>query len=148
MSSEVLVLVAVGFVAQLVDGALGMAFGLISTTALLSLGIPPAQASAAVHTAEVFTTGAAGLSHLVHRNIDRRLFLTLGIAGVIGGVLGAYVLSHIDGRAIRPFVAAYLLVLGLLILLKAIRLAPSGGDAAKAGFAAPLGLVGGFLDEK
>lgn len=146
MSSDFLVLALVGFVAQLVDGALGMAFGLISTTALLSLGIPPAQASAAVHTAEVFTTGAAGLSHLVHRNIDRRLFFTLGIAGVIGGVLGAYVLSHIDGRAIRPFVAAYLLVLGLLILLKAIRLAPSGGDAAKAGFAAPLGLVGGFLD--
>ena len=77
MSAEFLSLVMVGFFAQLVDGALGMAFGLISTTALLSLGISPAQASAAVHTAEVFTTGASGLSHLWHQNINRRLLLTL-----------------------------------------------------------------------
>jgi len=116
---EFFALVAVGFFAQLVDGALGMAFGLISTTALLSLGIPVAQASAAVHTAEVATTAASGLSHLYHRNIRRRLLLTLAAAGVLGGVLGAYVLSNIDGKAIRPFVAAYLLVIGLLILMKA-----------------------------
>src|SRR5262245_50894937 len=122
-----------------------MAFGLISTTALLSLGVPPAHASAAVHTAEVVTTGASGVAHLLHRNIHRRLFLTLGAAGVLGGVLGAYVLSHIDGRAIRPFVAAYLLVIGMLILLKAARLAPTNEDA-KVEYAAPLGLVGGFLD--
>ena len=145
MSAEFLSLVMVGFFAQLVDGALGMAFGLISTTALLSLGISPAQASAAVHTAEVFTTGASGLSHLWHQNINRRLLLTLSIAGVIGGVLGAYVLSNIDGRAIRPFVSAYLLIIGLLILLKAARLSPTNEDA-KVGYAAPLGLIGGFLD--
>jgi uncharacterized protein len=142
---EVLALIAIGFFAQLVDGALGMAFGLISTTALLSLGVPPAHASAAVHTAEVVTTGASGLAHLFHRNIRLRLFLTLGAAGVLGGVLGAYVLSNIDGRAIRPFVAAYLLVIGVLILLKAARLAPTNEDA-KVEYAAPLGLVGGFLD--
>jgi uncharacterized membrane protein YfcA len=142
---EFLALVAIGFFAQLVDGALGMAFGLISTTALLSLGVPPAHASAAVHTAEVVTTGASGLSHLFHGNIHRRLFLTLGAAGVLGGVLGAYVLSNIDGRAIRPFVAAYLLVIGMLILLKAARLSPTSEDA-KVEYAAPLGLVGGFLD--
>ena len=122
-----------------------MAFGLISTTALLSFGIPPAQASAAVHTAEVATTGASGLAHLFHKNINRRLFLTLGMAGVLGGVLGAYVLSNIDGRAIRPFVSAYLLVIGILILMKAAKLAPTNEDA-KIGYAAPLGLVGGFLD--
>jgi uncharacterized membrane protein YfcA len=142
---EFFALIAVGFVAQLVDGALGMAFGLISTTALLSLGIPAAQASAAVHTAEVATTAASGLSHLYHRNIRRRLLLTLAAAGVLGGVLGAYVLSNIDGKAIRPFVAAYLLVIGLLILMKAAKLAPTNEDA-KVGYAAPLGLVGGFLD--
>ncbi len=145
MTPEFFALIAIGFFAQLVDGALGMAFGLISTTALLSLGIPPAQASAAVHTAEVATTAASGLSHLLHRNIDRRLLLTLVTAGVLGGVLGAYVLSNIDGRAIRPFVSAYLLVIGVLILMKAAKLAPTNEDA-KVGYAAPLGLVGGFLD--
>lgn len=89
MSTEFWSLVAVGFFAQLVAGSLGMAFGLISTTVMLSLGIPPAQASAAVHTAEVATSATSGISHLLHRNIDYRLFLTLGIAGVFGGVLGA-----------------------------------------------------------
>ena len=145
LTGEFFVLIAIGFFAQLVDGALGMAFGLISTTALLSLGIPPAQASAAVHTAEVATTAASGLSHLLHQNIHRRLFLTLLTAGMLGGVLGAYVLSNIDGRAIRPFVSAYLLVIGILILMKAAKLAPTN-ENAKAGYAAPLGLVGGFLD--
>lgn len=145
MTLEFVTLIGIGFFAQLVDGALGMAFGLISTTALLSLGIPPAQASAAIHTAEVATTGASGLAHLFHRNIDRRLFFMLGGTGVLGGVLGAYVLSNIDGRAIRPFVSAYLLILGLLILMKAAKLAPTNEDA-KVGYAASLGLVGGFLD--
>lgn len=145
MAPEFLGLIAIGFFAQLVDGALGMAFGLISTTALLSLGIPPAQASAAVHTAEVATTGASGLSHLYHGNIHRKLLFTLLMAGVLGGALGAYVLSNIDGKAIRPFVSAYLLVMGVLILIKAAKLAPTDEDA-KVGYAAPLGLVGGFLD--
>jgi len=142
---EFFALIGIGFLAQLVDGALGMAFGLISTTALLSLGIPPAQASAAVHTAEVATTAASGLAHLFHQNINRRLFVTLSAAGVLGGVLGAYILSNIDGKAIRPFVSAYLLVIGMLILMKAVKLTPTNEDA-KVGYAAPLGLVGGFLD--
>ncbi|KAF0127899.1 MAG: hypothetical protein FD152_2449 [Xanthobacteraceae bacterium] len=142
MTLEFILLIAVGFFAQLVDGALGMAFGLIATTAMLSLGLPPAQASAATHAAEVFTTGVSGLSHLYFRNIQPRLFLALSLSG---GVLGAYVLSNIDGKAIRPFIAAYLLILGLLILMKAFRLSPTSDDA-KTGHAAPLGLVGGFLD--
>ncbi|HJQ59192.1 MAG TPA: sulfite exporter TauE/SafE family protein [Vineibacter sp.] len=145
MSQEFLALIVVGFLAQLVDGALGMAFGLLSTTALLVLGIPPAHASAAVHTAEVVTTAASGLSHLVYRNIDRRLLLTLAVPGVLGGVLGAFVLSNIDGKAIRPFIAAYMLIMGLFILMKASRLVPASEDA-KTTYAAPLGLVGGFLD--
>ena len=145
MLLDILTLVAVGFVAQLVDGALGMAFGLISTTALLTLGLPPAQASAAVHTAEVATTGVSGLAHLIQRNIEPRLFLTLGIAGMVGGVAGAWLLSNIDGRAIRPFIAGYLLLVGMLVLLKASRPAPAE-DAPPRGVAAPLGVVGGFLD--
>ncbi|ODA66365.1 Sulfite exporter TauE/SafE [Methyloligella halotolerans] len=68
---------AVGFIAQLVDGALGMAYGVVSTTVLLSFGVPPANASASVHVAELFTTGASGASHLWHRNVDRRLFWRL-----------------------------------------------------------------------
>lgn len=145
MPVDFLSLVVIGFFAQLVDGALGMAFGLISTTAMLSLGIPPAQASAAVHTAEVATSATSGIAHLLHKNIDYRLFLTLGVAGMFGGVLGAYILSNVDGRAIRPFVSAYLLICGMLIVIRAFRLAPTNEDA-KPGYAAPLGLVGGFLD--
>ena len=82
---------------------------------------------------------------MYHQNIHRRLFFALGAAGVVGGVLGAYILSNIDGRAIRPFVSAYLIVIGILILMKAVKLAPTNEDA-KVGYAAPLGLVGGFLD--
>lgn len=145
LTLEFLILIGLGFVAQLVDGALGMAFGLVSMTALLSVGLPPAQASAAVHTAEVATTAASGLSHVYHRNVDGRLLLMLGVPGVLGSVLGAYVLSNIDGRAIRPFVSAYLLVMGILVLMKALKLAPTSEDAGTS-FAPPLGLVGGFLD--
>jgi hypothetical protein len=144
MLAEFAGLVLVGFIAQMVDGALGMAFGVISTSVLLTLGVPPAMASATVHTAEVATTGFSGLSHIRNGNVDRGLCLRLAIAGVAGGVLGAPVLSNIDGKAIRPFVAAYLLMLGLLILMKAAHASPS--DDAKPGYAAPLGLVGGFLD--
>jgi uncharacterized protein len=144
MTSEFLFLAAIGFLAQLVDGALGMAFGLISTTFMLAMGLPPAYASAVVHTAEVATTAVSGTSHLVHRNVDRALFLRLAVAGVAGGVLGAYVLSNIEGKAIRPFVAAYLLVMGALILMRAARALPL--EDARPSYAPPLGLVGGFLD--
>ncbi|HST44569.1 MAG TPA: sulfite exporter TauE/SafE family protein, partial [Luteimonas sp.] len=92
----------IGFLAQLVDGALGMAFGVITNTLLVSvLGIPPARASASVHLVEAFTTGASGLSHILHDNVDWALFRRLAIPGVIGGVLGAYVLSSIDGKVAR-----------------------------------------------
>ena len=142
--TDYLLLALVGFVAQLVDGALGMAFGLISTTFMLAFGVSPAHASAVVHTAEVATTAVAGASHLANRNVDRGLFLRLAIAGVAGGVLGAYVLSNIEGRAIRPFVAAYLLLMGGLILMRAARALPL--EDARPSYAPPLGLVGGFLD--
>lgn len=145
MTVEFLVLVAIGFFAQLVDGALGMAFGVIATTAMLSLGLPPAQASAATHTAEVATTAVSGLSHLYNGNIDKRLFLVLSAAGVVGGVIGAWLLSNIDGKTVRPYIAAYLLVVGLIILVKAFRLSRPREDA-KLSYAAPLGVVGGFLD--
>ncbi|MFM9850367.1 MAG: sulfite exporter TauE/SafE family protein [Hyphomicrobiaceae bacterium] len=144
MDPTFLIFIVVGFLAQLVDGALGMAFGVISTTALLTFGFSPAHASAIVHTAEVFTTASSAISHAIHRNLNRKLVLELAMAGVAGAIVGAYVLSNIDGRIIRPFVAAYLLVLGLSILLRALHPAPEQ-DISPA-FATPLGVIGGFLD--
>src|SRR3954447_2766518 len=119
MTAEFILLLAIGFGAQLIDGALGMAYGVISNTAMLAMGLPPAQASALVHTAEVFTTGASAASHIYHRNVDWRLVIRLGIAGVIGAVLGAWVLSNVDASVMRPYVSVYLLLIGLFILLKA-----------------------------
>src|SRR3954449_744872 len=109
MTAEFFLLLAIGFGAQLIDGALGMAYGVLTNAALLSMGLPPAQASALVHTAEIFTTGASAASHIYHRNVDWRLVTRLGVAGVIGAVLGAWILSNVDSSAVRPYVAGYLL---------------------------------------
>ena len=111
--------VLIGLAAQLVDGALGMAYGLVSSSVLLGMGLPPAQVSASIHAAEVFTTGASGASHLALGNVDRRLFLRLAVPGVVGGVIGAYVLTQLPGELIRPVVYVYLLVLAILILVRA-----------------------------
>src|ERR1700694_3224102 len=116
LTVEFALLIAIGFVAQLVDGALGMAFGVISTTAMLTIGLPPAQASAIVHTAEVFTTAASATSHLWYRNVDWRLVLRLGPAGVAGAVLGAWILSNVDATGIRPVVFCFLFLVCLLLL--------------------------------
>jgi hypothetical protein len=138
--------IAIGFAAQIVDGALGMAFGVISTTLLVSvMGVPPARASAGVHLVEVFTTGASGLSHIALRNVDWSLFARIAIPGVVGGVAGAYLLSNLDAAVTRPVVMLYLTCLGFYILFKAILYPPQVSPNASR-FAAPLGLVGGFLD--
>lgn len=136
--------IAVGFAAQLVDGALGMAFGVISNTLLVGLlGMPPALASQRVHVVECFTTAISGISHLIHRNIDFRLFLRLLIPGIIGGVLGAYILSSLQAGVVRPFVLLYLAGIGLYLLWRGIMYPPKLREAK---FVMPLGLVGGFLD--
>lgn len=136
--------IAVGFAAQAVDGALGMAFGVISNTLLVGvLGVPPAQASQRVHVVECFTTATSGLSHLLHGNIDRKLFFRLLIPGMIGGLLGAYVLTSLHADVVKPFVLAYLTAIGLLLLYRGLRYPPQGKPAK---VVAPLGLVGGFLD--
>jgi hypothetical protein len=135
--------VAVGFAAQLVDGALGMAFGVISSTLLISLGVPPAAASAGVHTVETFTTAASGISHVLHKNVDWRLFRRLVIPGVIGGVLGAYVLTQIHADAARPLVLAYLSAIALYLIWRGLRFPPTGKTPR---FVGPLGFAGGFLD--
>lgn len=139
----ILPFLAIGFAAQLVDGALGMAFGTISNTLLISAGVLPAAASASVHTVETFTTGASGLSHLLHRNIDGRLFARLVIPGVIGGVTGAYLLTRLHADAAKPFVLAYLACLGVYLLVRGLRYPP---EEKPPRVIAPLGLIGGFLD--
>lgn len=137
--------ILVGFLAQIVDGALGMAFGVISSTLLVSvLGVPPAQASAGVHLAEIFTTGASGLSHAYLRNIDWRLFARLVIPGILGGVLGVYVLTNVDAGIARPLVMTYLTCVGLSLLYRAWRYPPLRFENPR--IVAPLGLAGGFLD--
>jgi uncharacterized protein len=106
--------IGVGFAAQLVDGALGMAFGVISNTLLVGvLGVPPALASQRVHIVECFTTATSGISHLLHGNIDKALFLRLLLPGMVGGVLGAYVLTSLDAGIVKPFVLLYLSAIGL-----------------------------------
>jgi len=140
----ILPFIAIGFAAQLVDGALGMAFGLINSTLLISvMGLPPRVASASVHAVETFATAASGISHVLHRNVNWRLFARLVIPGMIGGVLGAYVLSSVDASIARPFVMAYLSAIGLYLLFRAWRgrVEPRTPKVIE-----PLGLVGGFLD--
>ena len=144
MTTEFVPLLAIGFVAQLVDGTLGMAYGVLTNAALLTMGLPPAPASALVHTAEVFTTGASAASHIYHRNVDWRMVARLGVTGVLGAILGAWILSNIEIGAARRIVYAYLLVMGLYILWQSARIALT--PRTPAGWLAPLGLLAGFLD--
>lgn len=142
--SALLPFIAVGFAAQAIDGALGMAFGVISNTLLVGvLGVPPAQASQRVHVVECFTTATSGLSHLLHGNIDKALFFKLLIPGMTGGVLGAYLLTSLDVTVVKPFVLAYLTAIGLMLLWRGLKYPP---QAEPARVVAPLGLIGGFLD--
>ena len=113
--------IAIGFAAQLIDGALGMAFGVICSTLLVSvMGVPPARASAGVHLVEMFTTGASGISHVLHKNVDWKLFARIALPGVIGGCVGAYLLSNIDASVTRPVVMLYLTCIGFYLLYKAL----------------------------
>jgi len=142
--ASLLPFIAVGFAAQLVDGALGMAFGVISNTLLVGvMGVSPAMASQRVHIVECFTTATSGISHLLHGNIDKKLFFRLLIPGVTGGVLGAYVLSSLDASVVKPFVLLYLTGIGIYLLVRGILYPPRIKEAK---LIAPLGLIGGFLD--
>ena len=141
---DFLLFALVGFLAQAVDGALGMAYGVISSTTLLAFGVSPAHASAAVHAAELFTTAASGSAHLYHRNIDWKLFWRLAPFGVLGGCLGAYVLTSVDASAMKPVVTTYLALVGAWLVVRSFRKIPSNPVSAR--IVAPLGATGGFLD--
>ena len=133
----------IGFIAQMIDGALGMAYGVSATSLLLSFGVSPALASAGVHLAECFTTAISGLSHWRLGNVDRSLFLKLILPGMIGAIVGAYLLVNIPADIIKPIVSIYLLIMGLFILWKAFKTIVSQVVTT---WLIPLGLAGGFLD--
>ncbi|WP_421694956.1 sulfite exporter TauE/SafE family protein [Aestuariivirga sp.] len=143
-ASDFLLFATVGFFAQIVDGALGMGYGIIASTVLLATGVAPAHTSASVNGSKIFTSAASGLSHIYNGNVDRRLLVILSIAGAIGGVLGAMLLISVPPGATRPYMFAYLFLMGLIIIwrgtMPAVKKTPSGA------FVAPVGTVGGFLD--
>jgi len=145
LDSQILIFMLGGFVAQMIDGALGMAYGVSATTFLLSFGISPAAASASVHASEIFTSGVSGLSHLKFGNVNKKLFRHLLLPGVLGAIIGAYVLSSFEqyNQYIKPVVAIYTLYLGIRIirktLIKNIKKKPIKRIGVLAWF-------GGFLD--
>ncbi|MCF2487899.1 sulfite exporter TauE/SafE family protein [Dyadobacter sp. CY347] len=144
IGSDFALYLLVGLAAQLVDGALGMAYGVTSTSFLLSLGVPPAISSTSVHVAEMFTTGASAISHFRYKNINKKLFKSLLIPGVLGAITGAYLLSDvIDGDFVKPYIAAYMLILGLIIIRKALQKNLVKNKTKKIGI---LAAAGGFLD--
>ncbi|MFC5269610.1 sulfite exporter TauE/SafE family protein [Adhaeribacter terreus] len=143
MEKEFLKFLLIGFLAQVIDGALGMAYGVSAASFLMSFGVPPAITSACVHLAEVFTTGVSGLSHIRFGNIHRDLFKKLVIPGVAGAITGAYLLSSVDMKIIKPFVAIYLIFVGLLIIKKAYGIIKPESEIKNM---ALLGLAGGFID--
>jgi uncharacterized membrane protein YfcA len=139
----------VGYLAQFVDGTLGMGYGVFSASLLVSIGLYPVVASASVHTAEVFTTLLSGVSHFKLGNVKRSLVLSLAIPGIIGGVAGAYFLASVPGETIKPFVAVILLLMGLLILYRfLVRKNPvtSENNGHSRWKLTLLGFVAGFMD--
>jgi uncharacterized membrane protein YfcA len=144
MSPVLILAILVGLAGQIVDGTLGMAYGVTCSTFLLALGIAPAMISYSVKVSEIFTTGASGISHIFHENVNRTLCLELAIPGVVGGVTGAYLLSNFDGAKFKPWISAYLILMGGYIFWRSNH-KPIAVDT-KATHAIPLALTGGFLD--
>ncbi len=147
--NTLILLALVGLAAQLVDGSLGMAYGVTSTTLLLAIGANPAAASASVHLAEIGTTLASGVSHWRFGNVDWRVVIRIGVPGAIGAFAGATVLSNLSTDAAKPLTSGILLVLGLYVLLRfTFRALPrfDGQRQLGLGLLAPVGLLGGFLD--
>lgn len=143
MDSDFLIYVVIGFVAQLIDGALGMAYGITATSLLLGAGAPPVVASATVHAAECFTTGVSAFSHHAFGNIDRNLFRRLLLPGILGAALGAWLLAVLPGDALKPWIAGYLVLMGVVIMLKAVGEFPPRRVTTHL---RPLGFFGALID--
>ena len=134
-----------GFIAQMIDGALGMAYGVSATTFLLSFGVSPAVASMSVHASEIFTSGVSGLMHLKFGNVNSKLFKVIVLPGVIGSIIGAYILTEFESynSIIKPIVGGYTLILGVVIIVKVIRKHQKRKQLKRVGW---LATAGGFLD--
>jgi uncharacterized membrane protein YfcA len=145
--SEFWTFAAIGFMAQLIDGSLGMGYGMISSASLLVAGVPPAYASAATHAAKLFTSTTSAISHSAMGNVDRRIFIRLSTLGSIGGIIGAYAITQFSGASIKPYIMMYLAFIGLLIIYRSFK---QNDDVAKKPshpeLPSAIGLVGGFVD--
>lgn len=143
IDSSIFYFILAGFLAELVDGALGMAYGVISTSILIYIGIPVTRANISVKFSEIFITLVSGFSHFKFGNIDKILFKKLLISGIIGGIVGAYILSSLPGEKIKPFVAIYLIIMGIIILARSFKNFQYKKITSKIKV---LGFVGGFFD--
>lgn len=145
VTSEIFIYILGGFIAQMIDGALGMAYGVSATTFLMSFGVPAAAASASVHTSEIFTSGVSGLMHLRFGNVNSKLFKNLLLPGILGAILGAYILTSLENynSYIKPIVAMYTMTLGIVIIRKALAAKRRKKKTKNVGI---LAVVGGFLD--
>lgn len=144
MWDDFILFVLVGFAAQVIDGSIGMAYGLTATTVLLSLGYPPVTASSSIHAAEVFTTAASGFAHWRYENIDFSILWKLALPGMVGGAVGAYLLTTVDSETIRPVINCYLAAMGVWILWRALRKAAVATKPPR--WIGLLGFGGGTLD--
>lgn len=142
---EFLIFVLGGFIAQMIDGSLGMAYGVSASTFLMSFGVSPAAASASIHASEIFTSGVSGLSHLKYQNVNKKLFKSLLIPGVLGAIAGAYLLSSFEeyNYILRPVVATYTLILGVIIIIKARNIQRKNRKTKNV---PALAAFGGFMD--
>jgi uncharacterized membrane protein YfcA len=143
MPEDFWIILMIGFAAQMVDGALGMAYGLTASSFLLASGLPPVQVSATVHLAETVTTGASAVSHHRFGNVDRELFKRLVIPGVLGAAIGAYLLSSLPADKLKPWIAGYILIMGVIVFSKAFTQVPPMRVASKV---RSLGFFGAFID--
>lgn len=144
LTSDFAVFLAIGVFAQLVDSTLGMGYGAASTSFLLAFGVPPVVSSTSVHVSEMFTTGASAISHYKFGNINKRLFKYLLLPGVLGSVTGAYLLTDvIDGKAIKPYIAIYMIILAVMIIVKGLRKEVKKKKTKRLGI---LATFGGFMD--
>jgi len=137
-----------GFGAQLVDGSLGMGYGLTSSTLLMAIGLTPAIASASVHLAEIGTAAASGIAHGKLGNVDKTVLRRIAVPGGIGAFAGATVLSGLSTQAARPWASGILFLLGVYVLIRFLRRRAALVRKGRPGhrFLIPLGLIGGFVD--
>lgn len=143
-----LLVLPIGLIAQLVDGTLGMGYGVSSSSMLIAAGFLPAVVSASVHAAEIFSSLASGVSHFKLGNVDRKIALPLTAGGVVGGILGASFLSNIDNKLIKPYIGLLLMIIGIKILFTFLK-KKSGikiSSRIPSRFLMPLGVVGGAID--